>query len=437
MRDEEERAPDQRRGRRLRLLRRFTRGQRAVAAVAVAAFLVSLVYSFYYVPRLRYAFTRVPVIHRTGAAGARAGVSAVRLDSLVELVVDGVRRGAFPGGALAIGQRAQTLLEVGIGRTTWSRLGEPVDPEETLYDLASLTKVLGTTTAVMALVEDGRLHLDDRVVEWLPEFTGGGRDSVTVRQLLTHTSGLPAGHDLHGSTPRERLQYLISHVDLIARPGEQVLYSDIGFIILAEVAKRAAGEDLPDFLRRRVWGPLGMDSTRYEPGAGCDECAPTLTVDSAGITNDPTARELGRVVGNASLFSTGHDVGRFVAMLANGGILDGVRIFRPETIREFTRPQPGAGTRGLGFEVFCREGTVPDALGCLHPFAYGHTGYTGTSFWVGPLRGIWVVLLTNRTFHPRAPNHLLLLRRLLFLVATADAYRPPELWNDTLLVNAE
>lgn len=421
---------------RFRLLRRFTRGQRWLAGVLAAAFVVSLVYSFYTVPRLHYLFMRVPVI-RGAAERAEIDVSPAQLDSTLQIVVDEVKRGSFPGGGLAVGERGETLLEAGVGRMRWSRLSEPVDPNETLYDLASLTKVLGTTTAVMVLVEDGKLHLDDRVVQWLPEFTGGGRDSVTIRQLLTHTSGLPAGEELHGDTPEERMHHLIATVDLIADPGEQVLYSDIGFIILAQVAEKAAGEPLPDLLRRRVWGPLGMTSTRYEPGAPCDACAPTLTADSAGITNDPTARKLGKVVGNASLFSTVHDVGRYVAMLANGGVLDGVRIFQPATIREFTTPQPGAGTRGLGFEVFCREGTVPDARGCGQPFAYGHTGYTGTSIWIGRDRGVWVVLLTNRVFQPRATNDIQLVRRLLFLTASGDPYRPPELRGGAMVEETE
>jgi CubicO group peptidase (beta-lactamase class C family) len=172
-----------------------------------------------------------------------------------------------------------------------------------------------------------------------------------------------------------------------------------------------------------------MAHTRFEPGIDCAICAPTLTLEDgrpfAGKTNDPFSRELGGITGNAGLFSTAHDVGRFAAMLANGGQLDGVRIVQDSTLRKFIVPQPGAGTRGLGFEVFCREGTAPDHVGCKTPYAYGHTGYTGTSIWIDPSRGIWVVLLSNRTYLPRAPNHIRVVRRRLFNLVTGIT-PPPE-----------
>jgi CubicO group peptidase (beta-lactamase class C family) len=178
-----------------------------------------------------------------------------------------------------------------------------------------------------------------------------------------------------------------------------------------------------------------MLHTRFEPGIGCSVCAPTLTLEDgtpfAGKTNDPFSRELGGITGNAGLFSTAHDLGRFAAMLANGGRLGGVRIVKEATLREFTRPQPGAGTRGLGFEVFCREGTVPDEKPCKTPYAFGHTGYTGTSIWIDPSRGIWVVLLSNRTYLPRAENHIRLIRRRLFNLVTGIAPPPPTAPVDT------
>jgi CubicO group peptidase (beta-lactamase class C family) len=167
-----------------------------------------------------------------------------------------------------------------------------------------------------------------------------------------------------------------------------------------------------------------MDSTRFAPGEGCDACAPTLDDEDGaplpGVVNDPFARELGGLSGNAGLFSTGHDVGRFTAMLAARGALDGVRVLKPETIDTFTRAQAGAGTRALGFEIFCQEGTVPDAQGCRKAYAFGHTGYTGTSLWIDPDRRTWVALLTNRTFLPKAPNRLRIVRRHLFNVVTGQ-----------------
>lgn len=412
-------------------VRRRLYTRRGMSTALLAAFLLALMYPLYSVPRLRYALRAVPAIHGEHAPA----VPAATLAQAEALVAAEVRRQGFPGASLAVGGRGKAFLEVGVGRTGWRRLSEPVDPDATLYDLASVTKLMGTTTAVMLLVDDGKLRLDEPVAHWVPEFTGHGREKVTIRQLLTHTSGLPAGRPLGEGSPREKLLRLIATVPLIAEPGDDVLYSDVGFVVLGEAAARAAGEPLPAFLRRRVWQPLGMAATRYQPGLGCGACAPTLTLEDgtpfAGKTNDPMGRDLGGMTGNAGLFSTAHDVGRWAAMIANGGSLGGVRIIRPETLREFLTPQKGAGTRALGFEWFCQEGTVPDQRGCKTFYAYGHTGYTGTSVWIDPRRGVWVVLLSNRSYMPKAPNRIRVLRRKLFNLVTGTQVAPAKVQSDT------
>ena len=405
--------------------RGYSGRQRAVAAVLAACFLLLLFYPFLAGVRLRYLFTPVPRIGRPDAGEAvPVTVTAAELRRAEELVVAEVERQAFPGAALAVGQGPRVLLERGYGRSRWGRLALVVDPHRTQYDLSSLSKTMGTTTAVMLLVDDGRMRLDDPVSRFIPEFTGGGREKVTIRHLLTHTSGLvagvPEGRELEGGSPRGKLLRLIAEARLVDEPGAGVLYSDVGFIVLGEAVARAAGEPLPALLRRRVWEPLGMADTRYQPGLLCRRCAPTLSLDDgtpfAGKANDPLARQLGGMTGNAGLFSTAHDVARWAAMLAGGGQLGGVRIVREATLREFTRVQ--RGTRALGFEVFCREGTVPYHEACETVYAYGHTGYTGTSVWMEPGRGTWVVLLTNRTYLPRAENRIGELRRELYEVVT-------------------
>jgi CubicO group peptidase (beta-lactamase class C family) len=178
-----------------------------------------------------------------------------------------------------------------------------------------------------------------------------------------------------------------------------------------------------------------MTHTRFQPGFPCDSCAPTLVLDDGtpftGKTNDPFARELGGITGNAGLFATAADVARWAAMIANGGALNGVRIIRAETLRQFEQLQPHAGTRALGFEWFCAEGTVPDSRGCKEPYAFGHTGYTGTSVWIEPGRGTWVVLLSNRTYMPKAPNRIRKVRRDLYNVVTGRAPAPPPVPEDT------
>ena len=325
------------------------------------------------------------------------------------MVRNRVEREWFPGAALAVGNRALVQRVEAFGKTTWDEDAPAVRADSTLFDLASLTKVIATTAAVMALVEDGRLTLDDPVRRWVPQFSGGDKDSVTVRMLLTHTGGVRAGaSDIASEVPGDVRRYLVTR-PLALKPGEDVLYSDVGFVILWIVAQRAAGEPLPLYLKRRVWGPLGMASTRVGVPTPCARCAPTLHLEGmdgpyTGGSYDEVARRLDGVAGNAGAFSTAHDLARFAAMIANEGRLGNVRIFQKRTVREFVLPQPGAGTRALGWEVYCREGVVPDHAECKDVYAFGHTGATGTSLWIEPSGRSWVVLLSNRTYLPKQPD---------------------------------
>ena len=355
---------------------------------------------------------------RADNAAARAVKPARKLalaplDQAEAAVWAQVKAGAFPGAALAVGRDDQPVLEKGIGRIGWSASAARVDAGRTVYDLASLTKVVATTPAVMLLVQDGKMDLDAPVSRYLPEFSGGAKDRVTIRQLLTHTSGLPAGVALDAGAPDASWRQLL-RTPLAREPGQAVEYSDVGMNVLFAAAQRAAGEPLFTLLDRRVYGPLKMRSTTYLPGAGCQSCAPTLRDENdepvQGLVHDPMARALGGVAGNAGLFSTAHDLGRFAAMLANGGELDGVRVFRAETVRLFTARQPETGTRALGWDT-----PGPNGSGGFGTRAskdsFGHTGFTGTSIWIDPERHAWTVLLSNRVYQPRAPNTIMALRR--------------------------
>jgi CubicO group peptidase (beta-lactamase class C family) len=340
----------------------------------------------------------------------RARLEREKLQQAERLVQAEIRRGAFPGAALAAGRGVHLELLRGIGNAEWGKY--EVDAERTIYDIASLTKVVATTSAVMLLVEDGKLALDAPVSRYLPEFSGGNKDDVTIRHLLTHTAGLPAGAGASG-TPSQALRSLI-RAPLQAVPGERMVYSDVGFVVLYEAAERAAGEPLDEMLERRLFKPLGMISTGYLPGGeACDRCSPSYRKADGtpvrGKVHDPTARKLGGVAGNAGLFSTAADLARFAAMLAEGGQLDNVRIFQEETIRTFTAKQPDAGNRALGWETPKRSGGSSGAE--VSRKAFGHTGYTGTSLWVDPESKTWTVLLTNRTFDPHASNRIQALRR--------------------------
>jgi CubicO group peptidase (beta-lactamase class C family) len=346
------------------------------------------------------------------ASPGEAGLASTPLVYAEQAVTSEMLRGAYPGASLAIGRGSHIVLEEGFGYTGTGPWDGEVDPDRTVYDLASLSKVVGTTTAVMLLVEDGKMRLDDPVAAYVPEFSGAMKSSVTIRHLLTHTSGLPAGADVWGRTPEEALVRAES-VPLVRAPGERVEYSDIGFVVLFAAAERAAGEPLYRLLDRRVFGPLGMRSTTYLPGEGCALCAPTSRPRGdayRGRVHDPIARQLGGLAGNAGLFSTAHDLARFAAMLASGGELDGVRVLRASTIRDFTRRQPGTGSRALGWDT--PSGGSGGASGLRMSWsAFGHTGYTGTSLWVDPERGTWVVLLANRTYLTEDNNRMQALRR--------------------------
>jgi CubicO group peptidase (beta-lactamase class C family) len=338
------------------------------------------------------------------------GFSRAQLDEAVAAVEEEVRRGAFPGAALAVGRWDRTVLERGIGTLDRLPRSPAVDPDYTIYDLASLTKVIATTTAVMLLVEDGKLDLDAPVARYLPAFSGGEKNRVTIRHLLTHSSGLPAGGNTSGDTPAESLARAVT-MQLATAPGRRVVYSDIGFIVLWAAAEAANEGPLPDLLQARVFEPLEMWFTSFQPGDRCVRCAPTLDRPGyQGVVHDPIARQLGGIAGHAGLFSTAHDLSRFAAMLANGGELAGVRVLERSTIEMFTRRQPGVGTRALGWDTPDVRGNGAAGLR-ISSTAFGHTGFTGTSLWVDPTRGTWVILLSNRTLTPSGPNRIQQLRR--------------------------
>ncbi|HEX6040512.1 serine hydrolase domain-containing protein [Longimicrobium sp.] len=373
------------------------------------------------------------------AGGARVEAEAATAEAPVVFEQERIRTaeavirrqielGSFPGAALAVGVRGQRVHLSGMGRVGWTDEADFVDPEHTLYDLASLTKAVATTTAVMLLVEDGKMRLGDRVSRYVPEFSGGDKGTVTIRQLLTHTAGLRAGaaNINMDAPPADVRRYLITR-PLALEPGDEVLYSDIGFVLLWTAAERAAGEPLERLLQRRVWNPLGMQDTRFSPARGCTRCAPTLRLSTgepyAGGSYDEIGRALNGRAGNAGLFSTAADLGRFAAMMANGGRLGNVRVLREETIRTFLAPQPGAGSFALGWVTYCREGKVKDPVACKDVYGIGHTGSTGTALWMDPRSGTWMVLLTNRVYTPKQEVDMTRIRRRVYerLTGQVDA----------------
>ena len=306
---------------------------------------------------------------------------------------------AFPGAFAVVGNRFGVMAQFGVGRLDWSASAQP--DANTMWDMASLTKVVALTSAVMQLTEAGKVDLDAPVQRYVSEFRGRNKERVTVRHLLTHTSGLPNWRPLYKEayTPDgARALTLASELDTL--PDVRMSYSDLGAIILGVLVERVSGERLDDYVARHVFGPLGMTATRYRPPASLRPRIAPTEYDSwrqrkiHGEVHDENAFALGGVSGHAGLFSSGHDMTRFLRMYLNGGTLDGVRIFSPETIRRFTTVQDSTmSNRALGWET--PNGTNSAGRLMRRP-AFGHTGFTGTSIWVDPTRDVFVVLLTNR-----------------------------------------
>jgi beta-glucosidase-like glycosyl hydrolase/uncharacterized protein YbbC (DUF1343 family)/CubicO group peptidase (beta-lactamase class C family) len=340
-----------------------------------------------------------------------AGFRPGGLDEVDRVLDEFVEEGAFPGGVVAVGHRGALVHLHPFGRLSWDE-NAPVVAEDTIYDLASLTKVVATTTMAMIMVDEGRLDLDEKVQDFLPLFRGEGKEAVTVRHLLTHSSGIdwwaPLYEEARGwEAYVERIQAM----DLVYEPGTDYKYSDLGIILLGEILARVSGQPLDDFVQKRVFEPLGMNDTLYRPGEDLlPRIAPTefdawRGREVRGEVHDENAFALGGIAPHAGLFSTAGDLSRFVQMLLNGGVLEHHRIVSRETVELFTRKAgDGESTRALGWDTKSPEKSTAGSY--FSPRSFGHTGFTGTSIWVDPDRELFLILLTNRV-HPTRDNQLI------------------------------
>lgn len=357
------------------------------------------------------------------AAIAAAGAARFDAATFDPVVLEGMRAGAYPGAALAIGTADSVLYLKGYGRLTWSSASPAVDPERTLYDLASMTKVVATTAALMVLVDRGRVRLDAPVATYVPEFNGAATGAITVRRLLTHTSGLRADLTLdtiRGAPDAAALLRVVYAETPRTAVGTRVVYSDVNAVLLGEIVRRASGAPLDSFAAREIFAPLGMTETGFHPArAVLSRTAPTGVWRGhpvAGVVNDPTAAKLGGMSGNAGVFSTVQDIARFAQfMLKRGVSASGSRIVRAATVDTFiTRAAWFGGkseARALGWQAVPTGEEVSSAGTRFGVHSFGHTGWTGTSLWIDPDRGVFVVLLTNRAFQPRARKPFTTLKR--------------------------
>jgi CubicO group peptidase (beta-lactamase class C family) len=345
----------------------------------------------------------------TGATPGQAQ-SFAEIDSAVR---DGIRKGIYPGAVVVIGRRDSILYARGYGHFTWDN-GSPVPrPDSTLWDVASITKVVSTTSIAMRLVDRGRLELDAPVRRYLPRFSGGLKNEVTVRMLLDHTSGLksyvPFYQKARGS--RARAIELLYAQPLVRTPGDSAEYSDLNALFLGLIEEKLTGLPLDRLARREVFEPLGLTQTMYRPPARLKRRIVPSGIwrgrPVPGDVNDQNAAVMGGVAGHAGVFSTGFDLARYAQVWLRSGQGPQGQWVRPETAQRFLVKGPRSGSRLLGWDTPEAKPDEPSVFGSLvSDAAYGHTGFTGTELWVDPARDLFLVFLTNRVFDPRVRESL-------------------------------
>src|SRR3989442_4050783 len=349
---------------------------------------------------------------------ATQGISAERLARTDAVIAASIEKKELPGAVVLVARHGKIVWRKAYG----ARAIEPQREAMTLntiFDLASLTKVVATTTSIMILVEQGKVRLSDPIVQFIPEMKGEGRDAITIEQLLTHMTGFAPDFDLRDRwTGYDEAIKRLYREPLRSQPGTRFVYSDINYIALGEVVHRVSGLMLDEFARRNIFGPLGMRDTGFRPDPKLrPRIAPTekhrgqmnYLGDSGadagsegelwlrGQVHDPTSFRMNGVAGHAGLFSTADDLAIFGQTLLNGGGYNGARVLSPLTIAAMTQPHAVSGrgaARGLGWDIASSFATNK---GDLFPLgSFGHTGFTGTSIWIDPASDSFVIFLSNR-----------------------------------------
>ena len=361
----------------------------------------------------RLAATNTLLLAEPGVVGMDS-MLPMRLDSIIRVAI---AEGASPGASIAVARYGRIVHMRGYGTLDYAAESPAVDPT-TLYDVASLTKVVATTTAAMILEEEGKLDLARPVHSYVPELDAPEKSTITVEMLLTHTGGLEAGASLF-TQHRGRAEYLaqINARPLRAQPGTTTLYSDWDMVLLQAVIERITGTTLDDFVVARILRPLGMNETQFRPDTANTSLrrriAPSA-VDSLrggllqGVVHDGNAWAMGGVAGHAGLFSSARDLATFTQMLLDGGSYGAFRIVGPATVARWTSRRGPGSSRAFGWDT----PTATSSAGrYFSARSFGHTGFTGTSIWIDPERQLFVVLLTNRINSRGVSNRHVQLRR--------------------------
>ena len=362
------------------------------------------------------------------AAAATPSSSQSGFAPLDALLRDAVEKGNAPGAVLLVGHNGAVVYRKAYGNRALEPSKEPMTPD-TVFDTASLTKVLATTTAVMRMVQLGQVKLNDPVAKYIPDFAQNGKSDVTVRQLLTHYSGLRADLDMKPSVRSSDDAYARANAEkLVNPPGAVFLYSDINFIVLGELVQRVGGMPLNQYAQTYIFGPLGMINTTFNPPeTWTPRIAPTEHDERTGamlrgVVHDPTARAMGGVAGHAGVFSTADDIAKFAQALLNGG----APVLSPWIVEKMTTPQQPpnmTNVRGLGWDI---DSPFSSNRGDLLPVgSFGHTGFTGTSLWIDPTTNTYIILLTNAV-HVKYGNVIALRTEVATAVAAALQLTPSD-----------
>jgi len=370
-----------------------------------------------------------------GIAAAASKIDPAPLARIDELMNTAIAEGKCPGGVVLVGHQDEIVLKKAYGNRA-------VQPEkvamttDTIFDLASLTKVVSAATSMTILIDQGRVSLADLAVKYVPEFAPNGKNAITIEQLMIHRSGLtPDNHLNDYADGGEAAWKKICDLKLLSEPGEKFAYSDVGYIVLGKIVEKVGGMPLDEFARKNIYEPAGMTHTAYNPPKEWNSLiAPRSKRNGQwmiGDVHDPRAYAMGGVAGHAGLFSTVDDLARYCRMMLHSGTIDGKKILSPLAVREMTRPRPDgaiSGIRGLGWDILTGYG---QPRGDLFPriCTFGHTGFTGTSMWIDPVNGVYWILLTSAV-HPEEKGNVLGLRRNIANVVASsivtDAYAVSE-----------
>lgn len=354
------------------------------------------------------------------------GMSSERLNQIDRAVREAIERKETPGAVVLVARHGRIVYRKAFGHRALEPRPEPMTVD-TIFDLASLTKVVATATSIMILVERGKLSLADPVALHLPEFGRFGKERITVEQLLTHRAGFPPDNDMSDyigvtTDPLENIYQLRP----IYEPGTRFVYSDVGYIVAAELVRRVSGKRIDEFAEENIFRPLGMRATCFapadKPGFDLLRVAPTQMRDGQwmrGQVHDPRAHAMGGVAGHAGLFSTADDLAIFCQMILNGGTYNGARILAPYTIQRMISAHslPASEMRGIGWDV---NTPFSSNRGDIFPVgSFGHTGFTGTSLWIDPWSDAFVIVLTNR-LHPDGRGDVTRLRSTIASIVAAS-----------------